>query len=166
MVSIRSGIIIFICLTLLAIGCATGVSRQGRSRITFHGSFSDLQRNPDEHIGKIFLLGGKILEITASPAFSEITVLHLTLSRQERPLENGPSGGRYLLQSNQFLDPEIYKKGMSLTVLGRLTGAEIRAINGFNYKYPTGEILEIKLWPLNGRTSPNIHFGVGIGTWF
>lgn len=166
MVPIRTGIIIVICAALLAVGCATGISRQGRSLVTFHGPFSELQRNPDKHTGEIFLAGGKILEITASPTFSEIKVLHLNLNRRERPSENGPSEGRYLLQSNRFLDPEIYKKGTLLTVLARLTGNEIRAIDGFDYKYPKGEIIEIKLWPPYGRTTPDVHFGIGIGTWF
>jgi outer membrane lipoprotein len=166
MTAIRAGGILFIFLILFVLGCATGISRQSHSRITFHGSFKDLQCSPGKHIGEIVLLGGKIIETTASPTFSGIKVLHLNLDRRERPLDNGRSEGRYLLQSNQFLDPEIYKEGALLTVLARLTGAEIRAIDGFNYEYPKGEILEIKIWPIYGRTAPDIHFGIGIGTWF
>ena len=117
-------------------------------------------------MGKIVMLGGKIIETTGSETFSEITVLQLPLGRRDRPQDGDRSRGRYLVRSEQFLDPAIYQKGSRLTVVGRLSRSEVRSIGGFQYAYPLVEAIEIKLWPRARQASPSIHFGVGVGTWF
>lgn len=155
-----------ICLVLLTLGCATGISRQARSQVTYYGSFAALQTAPDEHVGKIVMLGGKIIETTGSETFSEITVLQLPLGRRDRPQDSDRSRGRYLVRSEQFLDPAIYQKGSRLTVVGRLSGSEVRSIGGFQYAYPLVEAIEIKLWPRAREAFPRVHFGIGVGASF
>ena len=155
-----------ICLVLIIIGCATGISRQVRSQVTYNGPFAELQKAPDEHLGEIVILGGKIIETKGSETSSEITVLQLPLDRKDRPQEGDRSEGRYLVRSEQFLDPAIYQEGSLLTVVGRLSTSEVRSIGGFQYVYPLVEAIEIKLWPRTRQATPSIHFGVGVGTWF
>ncbi len=162
----RIGYVLSLCFLFLAIGCATGISRQARSKVTFYGSFKDLQRAPDEYLGEVVLFGGKIIETQVSTASSEMKVLHLSLDWLNRPLDGDRSEGRYLVRSDQFLDPAIYKKGALLTVVGRVKGSESRTIGEFDYVYPRVEALEIKLWPRMGRSSSRVHFGIGIGNRF
>jgi len=151
------------CLILLVLGCASGISQQVRSQVTYSGSFAQLQTAPDEHMGEIVMLGGKIIETTGSTTASEITVLQLPLGRRDRPRDGDRSEGRYLVRSEQFLDPAIYQKGSRLTVVGRLSGSEVRSIGGFQYVYLLVEAIEIRLWPRTRRVSPNVHFGIGVG---
>jgi len=155
-----------ICLVLLMFGCATGISQQARSQVTYHGSFSELQGAVDRHRGEIIILGGKIIETKGYQSASEITVLQLPLDRRDRPEDGDRSEGRYLVRSGQFLDPAIYEKGTLLTVVGRLSGSEVRAVGGFPYVYPVVEPIELRSWPRGRRSSPDLHFGIGVGTWF
>jgi outer membrane lipoprotein len=162
----RSGYILFVFFIMFLMGCATGISRQSRSKVTYSGTFSELQKTPDVYKDEIIMLGGKILETNVSSTLSELTVLQLALGNNGRPVNLDQSHGRFLVQSKQFLDPAIYQKGMLLTLVGKLKGSEVRAIGGFDYVYPIVEPIEIKLWPMEILTQPRFHFGFGVGTVF
>ncbi len=155
-----------VCVVFLILGCAAGISRQARSQVTYNASFAELQAAIGEHMGEIVILGGKVVETKDYPAFSEITVLQLPLGKKDRPQDGDRSDGRYLIRSEQFLDPAIYRQGSLLTVVGRLSGSEVRSIGEFQYVYPLVEAIEIKRWPQARKTSPAVHFGIGVGTWF
>jgi outer membrane lipoprotein len=162
----RSGYILFVFFIVFLLGCATGISRQSRSRVTYAGTFTELQKTPDNYKDEIIMLGGKILETNVSSTLSQLTVLQIELDNNGRPVNLDQSHGRFLVQSKQFLDPAIYQKGILLTLVGRLKGSEVRAIGGFDYVYPLLEPIEIKLWPMEILTQPRFHFGFGVGTTF
>lgn len=147
-------------------GCAAGISQQSRSMVTYTGTFSALQKTPDVYKGEVVMLGGRIIEAKAGSSLSEITVLQLALDSNGRPVHPDQSGGRFIVQAKKFLDPAIYQKDMYLTVVGTLKGSKIGSIGGFRYAHPLIEDIEIKLWPNTTRTSPAIHFGIGVGTSF
>jgi outer membrane lipoprotein len=156
-----------VALALLSIvlGCATGISRETRLQVTYEGTFTALQKAPANHTGEIVMFGGKVIEAKSSPTSSEITVLQLPVDTRHRPKDGDRSEGRYIIRSDQFLDPAIYQAGTLLTVVGKMTGSELRSIGGFQYVYPLVEAIEIKPWPAGGRKSPSFHFGIGVGTW-
>ncbi len=162
----RYGYILGIFFIMLVMGCATGISQQSRSKVTYAGTFSELQKTPDVYKDEIIMLGGKILETNVSSTLSELTVLQLALGNNGRPVNLDQSRGRFIVQSKQFLDPAIYQKEMLLTIVGKLKGSNIRAIGGFDYVYPLVEPIEIKLWPKEMQTQPMFHFGFGVGTTF
>jgi outer membrane lipoprotein len=162
----RAGYILFIFFIMFLMGCATGISRQSRSKVTYAGTFSELQKTPDVYKDEIIMLGGKILETNVSSTLSQLTVLQLALGNNDRPVNLDQSHGRFIVESKQFLDPAIYQKGMLLTLVGKLKGSKIRAIGGFDYVYPLLEPIEIKLWPMEILTQPRFHFGFGVGTVF
>ncbi len=162
----HTGLFLCIWLLLFSLGCATGISRQVRSQVTYTGPFSDVQKAPDKYMGEIVILGGKILNNKASQVSSELTVLHLPTGSGNRPKDNDQSEGRYLIQTDQFLDPAIYKKGDLLTVAGKLSGSEFRTIGGFDYIYPKLKAIEIKLWPKEDHNYPRFHIGIGVGKTF
>ncbi len=155
-----------ICVIFLILGCATGISQKARSQVTYNGSFAELQTAADEHMGEIVMLGGKVIETKGYPAFSEITVLQLPFGKKDRPQDGDRSDGRYLIRSEQFLDPAVYRQGSLLTVVGKLSGSEVRSIGEFQYVYPIVEGIEIKRWPQARKTFPSVHFGIGVGTRF
>ena len=158
--------LIGILLLLPLLGCAAGISPKVRSQVTYAGPFSDVQKAPDEYIGQVVIFGGKILNTQASPSVSELTVLHLRTDSRDRPRDGDQSEGRYLIQSDQFLDPAIYKKEALLAVAGRIIGSEVRPIGGFDYIHPKLKAIEIKLWPEVVRNYPRFHIGIGVGKTF
>lgn len=153
-----------IVLLALAVACATGISKQARSQVTYTGSFSTIQKDPSRHVGSVVMLGGKILETKASSTSSEIVLLQLPLGKNDRPKDGGRSEGRLLLRAAQFLDPAIYHKGTLLTVVGRVSGSEVRPIEGSDYVYPVVESIEIKHWPEANQNGSGVNLGVGVGS--
>ena len=158
--------ILCIFFIMLVTGCAAGISQQSRSKVTYTGSFSALQKTPDAYKGEVILLGGRIIEVKTSPPLSELYVLQLALGASGRPVNSDQSQGRFIVQTKQFLDPAVYQKDLFLTLVGTLKGSKVLPIGGFEYAYPLVEPLEIKLWPKEIQTQPVIHFGFGVGASF
>ncbi len=150
----------------MVVGCATGISKEVRSQVTYSGSFGELQQNPEKFKGQTVIFGGKIIESQILAQGPELVVLQIELDDGDRPLADDQSKGRFLVHSKQFIDPAIYPQGTLITVVGSLEGSEARLIGQMSYRYPVINALEIKKWPPPADTSPRIHFGFGVGTVF
>lgn len=146
--------------------CGKGISKQVRSQVNYRGSFSQLVENPDRYRGEVAILGGKIIETRPMEKGTELVVLQLALDRSDRPQDNDQSMGRFLVQSDRFLDPAIYSPGTLITVVGPLKGSEQRYIGQMPYRYPVIGVKEIKKWPPVTETYPHVQFGIGVGTTF
>lgn len=162
----RAKSIFFVFFVVILAGCASGLSQQSLSKVTNTGTFPELQENPNRFVDEIVLFGGKILETNTAPASSELVILQMPLNNSNRPENPDQSKGRFLVRSEQFLDPAIYQKGALLSVVGIVKGGQTRAIGGLNYVYPILEAVEIKLWPEIDPGYPRVHFGIGVGTSF
>ena len=158
--------ILCISLMMLVMGCTAGISQQSRSKVTYKGTFSALQKTPVAYKGEVVMLGGRIIETNTSSTLSELAVLQLVLGSGGRPKDPDQSEGRFIVQTQTTLDPEIYQKGMLITVAGTITGSKILAIGDFKYTYPIVELIEIKLWPKGMQTRPAVYFGIGVGASF
>ena len=148
------------------IGCSGGISEQARSKVTYSGSFHALQQAPQEHIGATVMLGGKIIEVRPMSNGTELIVLQLALNASDRPEDNDHSEGRFLVRSQQFLDPALYPAGTLITMVGQLQGSEERPIGQMPYRYPVLAPEEIKKWPQQTDIGPRFHIGIGVGTTF
>ncbi len=153
-------------LTLCITSCAGGMSDQARSKVTYFGTFSRLQKEPDKFLRETVMWGGKVIETRPLEAVTELIVLQLDLAGQDRPRDDDNSQGRYVARSKGFLDPAIYPKGTLITVIGRFVETDQRSIGEMRYQYPVIEIDEIKKWPPSSGQSPRFHFGFGVGTHF
>lgn len=151
---------------LVFFGCATGISKQGRSQVTYHEPFSTLQQQPSDLIGEIVLFGGKIIATQNHKTGTELTILQLPLDSRDRPVDNDQSQGRFLVEIVQFLDPAVYAKGYLVTVVGELVAIENRRIDEMTYGYPKIKTREIKLWQPGETVTPRFRFGFGIGATF
>jgi outer membrane lipoprotein len=161
MISIKSLFLLLVMFSLVS--CAIGMSDQARSKVTYFGTFSQLQKQPDKFLEKTVMWGGKIIETRPMAATTELVVLQLALSGRDRPKDDDHSQGRYVARSKEFLDPVIYPKGTLITVIGRFVETEPSMIGEMSYQYPVIEIDEIKKWPHSSRHSPQFHFGIGVG---
>ena len=157
-------LVIFQAAVLMA--CAPAISKEARSQVTYTGSFAQLQQQPGNYQGETVLWGGKVIETKVSDGSTELFMLQLNLDSSDRPEDGSVSGGRFLVRANQFLDPAIYLPGALVTVVGTVTGSTVVPIGEMDYRYPVIEPLEIKKWDPAADSSPRIHFGIGVGTYF
>ena len=152
-----------LCLVLALAACAGGISQQARGLVTYRGPFADLQRRPDRHMGEVVHLGGRVIATTAGEQVTDITILHLFLDWNGRPVDDNRSAGRYLVRSREFIDPEIYKPGSLMSVVGRLMGSEFRPIGDHDYRYPVILPIEVRHWPRRDYAYPGFRIGIGVG---
>ena len=166
MIPVNSFTALLLAVLFAVTSCATGISEQVRSQVTFAGSFAELKAAPQRFHNETALLGGKIIEVGVADQVTEIIVLQLPLNRREQPVDKDQSQGRFIVRSSQFLDPAIYAAGTLVTVVGRVSAGQIRAIGQMDYLYPVLDLVELKKWSAQELQSPRFHFGVGVGTHF
>ncbi|MGM0452816.1 MAG: Slp family lipoprotein [Thermodesulfobacteriota bacterium] len=153
-------------LLLLFTGCAAQVPREVTRNVTFHEDFTTLQDAPDSYVGEFGIFGGKILKTKNREQKSEIIVLQFPLDDNHRPRLDKASGGRFLIFSDEFLDPEVYSPGTRITVAGKITGSDVRPIGSYAYEHP---VIKGRIWTWEPRKKgffQRIRFGIGVGTSF
>ncbi len=155
-----------VIVALFLAACAPGISQQNRSLVTYHDTFDQFQKQADRLIGEVVLFGGKIIAINNHQEGTELAVLQLPLNSRYRPVSSDRSEGRFLIVTDQFLDPAIYARGNPVTVVGELVAVEKRPIGEMPYLYPKVTARELKLWQPGEGIGPRIRFGVGIGATF
>lgn len=148
--------------------CATGITSEVKKQVSYTGPFEELSRNPEGFKDKVVLVGGRILEVNTSASVSEVIVLQHPLDvSSDRPKAEKGSKGRFILQSQQFLDPEVYRRSYLVTVAGKVIGKAEKQVGDYSMTLPKIEPIEVKLWPPAARSDyPAVTFGVGVGTRF
>ncbi len=161
-----SGWIGSVCILLALSACAGGISKQTQSQITYFGPFDVVQQQPEKYRGETVMWGGKVINAVPGEESTELVVLQLGLSSQNRPQDNDQSNGRFIVRSSRFLDPAVYPQGTLVTVVGPVKGAETRPIGQMAYRYPVMDVIEIKKWQPSSSSYPRFQFGIGVGTHF
>ncbi len=123
----------------------------------------ELQRNPENYIGKSVLFGGTIVRVGNDASGSWVEVLQRPLGYRLEPELNDQTAGRLLLVSDDIWDDQIFSKGRKITLVGKVEGTETRSLDEITYAYPVLRVREYHLWP-EGRygTGPDVHFSLGI----
>ena len=91
--------------------------------------------------------GGEIINVEPRANETCFEVLARELDASARPLDRDPSDGRFIACRNGFYDPEEFKRGRNITVVGQLNGTEQGKVGEFNYTYPRIAADAIYLWP-------------------
>ncbi|MFP4668406.1 MAG: Slp family lipoprotein [Desulfobacterales bacterium] len=159
-------LLVFCVLMVGGAACAPKISPEVTEKVSWQGEFKTLQADPEAYTDEFVLLGGKIIRTDNFQGHSEITVLQFPTDYANRPQTDRESGGRFLVRSDSFIDPEVYEPGKPVTVAGRVAGAEKRPIGGYEYNHPVIEAEDMWVWEPAKERSPRLHFGLGIGTTF
>jgi outer membrane lipoprotein len=107
--------------------------------------------------GQAVRWGGEIIKVEPKAGSTCFEILARELDSSARPLARDPSGGRFIACHAGFQDPEEFKQGREITVVGKVTGVDHGRIGEFDYRYPHVEADAIHLWkprPLYVRTQP------------
>ncbi|MFB2872495.1 Slp family lipoprotein [Aeromonas jandaei] len=78
---------------------------------------------------------------------SVIEVVYLPLQANGVPEQTEQSPGRFLAIMKGFVDPTLYAKGRSLTVLGTIGKPVDSQIGEHNYRFSVLNVMGSKLWP-------------------
>jgi outer membrane lipoprotein len=97
--------------------------------------------------GEAVRWGGEIINVDPRPEQTCFEILARELDSTARPVSRDPSDGRFLACRNGFYDPEEFKQGRNITVVGKLNGTEVGKVGQFDYTYPRVAADAIYLWP-------------------
>lgn len=130
---------------LMLLGC-TVISRPVMRDAETGVTFAQLLADTDRYRGQTVILGGHIIAVRNAARETVMVVLQTPLGSGQEPRPPDRSEGRFMLHAQGFLDPEVYAKGRTITVAGRVMGRTREAVGQEPYDYPTLEVREIHLW--------------------
>lgn len=152
--------LLFVVLPLLLLlgGCAHVLSREALLDVDPTVDFNQIKANPQAHQGKSLVLGGLIIQTRLSREGTTLEILRYTLDRWGEPLRVDEAGGRFLAGTDRFLDPELYKPGLFVTLTGSVAGVETRTLQNYEYAYPVFRIVEVYVWSRSTSYYPYGHY--------
>jgi outer membrane lipoprotein len=144
----------------IATGCAPVFPREVTDRIDRHISFQQLQSNPEKFKGTWLMLGGVIVSVKNMKEGTLLEILQKPLDSDGRPLETDRTFGRFLVDSDQFLDSAVYRLDRRITVVGKVIGQKTLPLDEITYQYPLLSAETLHLW--SPASSPHFFFGIGV----
>jgi outer membrane lipoprotein len=145
---------------LWAAGCAPTFPRQITDRVDRHVSFKELQADPGKYKDAWLMLGGVIVSSRNTKEGTYLEILQKPLESDGRPVDTDATEGRFLVQSEEYLDSAVYHRGRVITVVGEVVGQQTMPLDETTYQYPLLAIKAMHLWtPSSG---PRFFFGVGV----
>lgn len=101
----------------------------------------------DAALGAEVRWGGSIVETRPLADRTCIEILAQRLDRQAYPRPSDDDLGRFLACREEFIDPEIFVNGRSVTVVGELDAFTSGKVGDFDYRYPRVAADAVYLWP-------------------
>jgi outer membrane lipoprotein len=132
--------------TGMLVGCATQMPVPIREKIATNPTIQEVAHNVDAYKGQRVRWGGMIQNVENRKSETIIEIVGRDLDKSGRPIESDKSTGRFLANKSGFLDPAIYAKGRSLTVVGTIETGVKRDIGEFSYFYPEVKVDTYYLW--------------------
>lgn len=134
---------------LLLTACAPVLSRELMREGTRDVPMDQLREAPDNYKGRLFILGGIIVNSKFAETGTQIEALYVPVDSSGDLEEGEHPGGRFLAispKSKGLLDPVVYKKGREITLAGEFLETRKGKIDDMEYDYPVFEIKQIYLW--------------------
>lgn len=149
--------VLVLAATLILFSCAPVLDRELMKEGQRNVSLNELRANPDAYKGKLFILGGVIVETRLTANGSELEILSKPVDKYGVPRDTQRTMGRFLAvypRDKGLLDPVVYKEGREVTLAGDFVDARKGKIGDYEYVYPVFEIRQIHLY----EEEPNYAF--------
>ncbi|MFO0775777.1 MAG: Slp family lipoprotein [Nitrospiraceae bacterium] len=143
---------------LLSSGCASmyggpdevvnrALTPELRQQIDRTVTFADVREATDRVVGRTVMLDGLVLSAKRAADRTEIEMLQLPREEGRPPTrDRTQSQGRFLAIHPQFIDPARFEPGLVMTVVGEVQGAETRALDEGEYRYPVLALKQLVTW--------------------
>lgn len=129
--------------------CAPALRQELLDRGEPNPPLRDMQANPSAYIGKLYILGGMIVQTRFVQRGTQIEAVALEVNSRGDLTGKRSGAGRFLAiypRDQGILEPEIYKKNRKVTIAGEFIGVQTGKIDELEYHYPTFEVKDIHLW--------------------
>jgi outer membrane lipoprotein len=142
-------VILSIFVSLLLLSCAPVLRKDFMDTAIRDISMSEIKRNPEFFKGKLFVLGGIIVNTKVTAEGSLIESLYVAVDSRGYLKGVGLSTSRFLAlfpRESGLLDPMIFRNGREITLAGEFIGNREGKIDEMEYVYPLFRIKELYLW--------------------
>jgi len=157
-VSFMRKLLLLIATTLCLGGCTSVISSQSLSLVDRGISFTELSNTPERYIGINLLLAGEIVGVRNSIGGGELELVQFATDENGEITDTANSGGRFIASKAEFLNPDVYRTGLLITLVGEVQGEINMPLGDVDYTYPVLVIREIHLWtPKKFRNPPTFH---------
>ncbi len=139
-----------LCVGLIAITGCTGpvIMKEIRETSWPVSGFAEVRQNPEKFKNKTIIIGGTIIDtINNEDGSTTLIVLNFPLDDGEQPAKWENSQGRFMVNTPQFLDPQVYARDREVTVAGVVIGVETAPMGETKYRYVILNALQLYLWP-------------------
>jgi outer membrane lipoprotein len=172
--NMNTRLLVILCAVMFIVcGCASTIVPPAlQSQVVPGLDLAMVKQNKDAYQNQVVLWGGRIIKTINKKKGTLIEILQLPLDYEERPKQVHESQGRFIVSMAGFLDPEIYKAGHDVTVVGRIAGVESLPLGEITYTYVLLRGEEVHLWPPRPRVRPYegfvpvFYYGMGPGYWY
>jgi len=110
-------------LSLALTGCVPAISTSLQQEAGPPVSFAALSAHPEEYQGRLVILGGEVMSVQPLGQGSLMTVNQQELGELGNP-KGAPSGGTFLVESDQWLSPGTYQPRSTVKVAGIVKGRQ------------------------------------------
>ena len=133
-------------LALILAGCASYPDSVQVAEGTALVAFEEVQKEDERYIGQKARWSGVIAGVKNRSDKTQLDVLYYDSSNSGRPQIKDEPAGRFRVLVDGFLEPEVFKKGKSITALGEIKAKETEKIDEYEYVYPTLTNAKLHLW--------------------
>lgn len=149
--------------SILITGCATPVFKDVAQRVDV--SASDVQQAPERYSGAEIVWGGRIVGVENREDTTEVEVVSYPLDRDQQPIVEASTQGRFLLVLPGYVEALDYPVGRHLSVHGQLAGTRVGRVQEHEYVYPLVRGRAVNVWPWGFMLDrkPRVSIGVGVG---
>ncbi len=143
----RYQVLVIVLLSLTIFACTPVLRKDYMETGIKNVPLSDLTQNSAQYKGKLFILGGIIVNTKVTEEGSLVEAIYLHVDARGYP--EGGSDGRYLAlypKEGGMLDPQIYRKGKRITLAAEFEDTRQGKIDDAKYVYPVFVIKDSYLW--------------------
>ncbi|GAB4186563.1 MAG: Slp family lipoprotein [Wenzhouxiangellaceae bacterium] len=134
---------------MIAIVASAGLSACASIPEPLQGEFPATapQVSSSPQVGSRQRWGGVIIATNPEQQQTCFEILGKPLEDSQRPIAGDEALGRFIACKSGFQDPEVFKAGRDITVIGRVDRLEPRNIGEYEYRYPILDAEVVYLWP-------------------
>jgi len=125
---------------------------------------AEMAAEPERYHGADVVWGGKIVDVRNLAETTEVEVVAYPLDGAQRPDQNAPTSGRFIVAIPGYVEPFDYPAGRFVTLRGHIAGTRATRVDEHDVVFPLVADATVHMWPVNfPYEQPRVHFSLGVG---